>query len=327
MIIFLYGKDTYRSRQKLLELKNKFLNEIDKDATSLVILNAEQTSIDEINRNIASSSLFVKKRMVVLENIFKNKSKVFLDEVFGYFKKRQDDDNVIVFWDETNVSKLKTNKLFKFLCTKEFVQEFKEFTNQELIFWINEIVKKEGAKINHQAVLHLSGLFGADLWALTNEIRKIIHFKKAKQDELIKDSGVLEIVVADVEKLCRGRVDENIFALTDAISQKRKALAIELLEKEFEAGVAETYLLFMIERQFKILLQVRQALDSGLTQKNIISDLKLHPFVAQKSIGQVRNFSLEFLTRLFSHLVKIDRDMKTGKLDLRTAVGLVIAKI
>jgi len=131
----------------------------------------------------------------------------------------------------------------------------------------------------------------------------------------------------DVEALSRGKIDENIFALSDAIGNKNKAQAIKLLEQEMEAGVAEQYLLTMIIRQFKILLQVKEAIDAGMSQRKITSQLHFHPFVVQKCSGQVGGFSSDLLKKIFSDLLEVDRKIKSGQGDFKAALSLMIAKI
>jgi len=127
--------------------------------------------------------------------------------------------------------------------------------------------------------------------------------------------------------LVRGNFDENIFALTDAISNKNNSLAAKLLEEQIEAGLADAYLINMIIRQFRILLQIRQALDSGQSSRQMISALRLHPFIVQKGINQVRRFDLDSLKNILSKLVEIDFKMKTGQADARTMLNLLIARI
>ena len=144
-----------------------------------------------------------------------------------------------------------------------------------------------------------------------------------------KDFSYVEAIIEedDVKEHCRGKTDENIFLLTDAISARQKGKALELLEKELDNGMSENYLLFMIIRQFRILALVRQSLDMGYTQRKFAADLKLHPFVAQKSASQAHYFSLKSLTSILSSLVKIDRRSKTGVSDVKTDLSLLIANI
>ena len=82
--------------------------------------------------------------------------------------------------------------------------------------------------------------------------------------------------------MVRGQFDENIFALTDAVGSRNKAMAMKLLEEQLAADVSDIYLLSMIIRQFKILIQIGQAMDSGMDSRSIAGALKMHSFVAQR---------------------------------------------
>jgi len=328
MIIFLYGEDTFRSRQKLKELKDKFIREVDPTGNGIVSLAGESLMIEGLSEAIGARSLFARKRMIVVENIFSNKSEKILEKVFDYFKKTakskdKADDNIIIFWDETSGAKLEKNKLFKFLSEQKYAQNFKKLSNTETAVWIKKEFTAREAKVKPQAVLNLASMFGSDLWQLNNEIEKLINFKKA---QLLPESEAV-ISEEDVEALSRGKIDENIFALSDAIGNKNKAQAIKLLEQEMEAGVAEQYLLTMIIRQFNILLQVKEAIDAGMSQRKITSQLHFHPFVVQKCSGQVGGFSSDLLKKIFSDLLEVDRKIKSGQGDFKAALSLMIAKI
>lgn len=323
MIFFIYGENTFLSREKLQELKDKFIREVDPTGENFSVLDGSVIDIGRINEAMASQSLFVRKRMVVIENIFANKNKTFIEELTKYLQEQKEtNDNIIIFWDSASGEKQKTNQLFKFLSAQKFVQNFQPLSNTESTTWVKKEVERQGVKITLQVATHLSSLFASNLWQLSTEIEKLVNYKKS-----LNSYGDVEIELKDIELMSRGVVDENIFAMTDAISNKNKSLALELFEKEIEAGVAEHLLIHMIARQFKILMQVRQALDSGHSSRQIINDLKLHPFVVQKSSAQVRNFSLEVLKDIYLKLVEMDYLFKTGQGDLLNMISLFMAKI
>lgn len=320
MIIFLYGEDSFRSRLKLKEFKDKFIREVDPDGSSLVTIDGETANLAKIGDATNSASLFCRKRMIVVENILKNKSKIVQDEVADFLKKQEKgQENILIFWDEHSGEKLGKNRLFNFLRKTDegkFIQTYEPLSNPALATWVKTEVANRGGRIAPQAVTELCALAGNDLWFLNNEIDKLVAYRKGE-----------EISNEDIREMIRGKVDENIFALTDAIAAKNKALTMELIYRELEAGAAETYLLFMILRQFKILLQVKVGIEEGLAGRDLAQYLKLHPFVVQKSSAQVRNFSLELLKRIISKLVEIDSGIKTGREDLLTALNLLFVKI
>jgi DNA polymerase III subunit delta len=328
MIIFICGEDTFRSRQKLQELKNKFIKDVDPSSNSIVYLAGNNLTMADLSEAIGARSLFVRKRLVIIENVFANQGEKILEKFYDYLKKQVDkkekeDDNIVIFWDETSGAKLTTNKLFKYLSGQKYAQNFKKLSNTETATWIKKEVAARGAKIKPQAILSLASMFSGDLWQLNGEINKLINHKQA---QLLAESEAV-INEDDIELLCRGNVDANIFAFADAISNKNKASAMKLLEQELEAGVAEQYLLTMIIRQFRILLQVKEAVQSGATARKIASQLHLHPFVVQKSLAQTNGFSLQSLKNIFSSLVEVDKKTKTGQADFKSSISLLIAKV
>jgi DNA polymerase-3 subunit delta len=192
--------------------------------------------------------------------------------------------------------------------------------------WIQKRADKLGAILSPVQISKISSTFSNNLWQIDNELNKIIHYKRGISKEISKDEKIT-IADDDLKTMSSGKIDENIFALTDAIGNKNKNLALALLEKEIEAGMAEIYLLHMVVRQFRILLQVRQALDSGFSQAQITGELKLHPYVVQKSLRQASGFSLEFLKNIFLKLIELDRDLKTGQAEFKVSLELLITKL
>ncbi len=339
MIIFIYGEDTYRSRQKLKEIRDKYLHDVDPGGSSIISIDGENATLEKINETIGSSSLFTKKRMIIIERLFANKNKTIFDQLYSYFqqspflfkgsgtkRKKTDVDNIIVFWDDMTGKQTVNNKFWRFLSKQKYTQNFKTFSNTEATSWVKREVKAQGAKIKHQAAFSLTSLLGSNLWQLVNEINKLISYKRGQQKKFLNSDKEVIIEAEDVERLVRGNFNENIFALTDAVSNKRKSLAMKLFEQEIEAGTTESHLIFMVIRQFRILLQVRQSLDKGHTARKIISQLGLHPFVVQKCLTQVRNFSLPTLKNILHRLIVIDKKIKSGQTETKSALGMFIAR-
>lgn len=344
MIIFLYGQDSFRSRLKLNELKEKYLREVDKSGSGLEIIDGVKANFSEITAAISPSSLLSKKRLVIIENIFINKDKTIFEKLFEYFNNKKLADNIIIFWEENIKIKKAKNaqtpmlidssgkekallkkpaEFFKFLAGQKYAYSFNVLSNTEAAIWVKKQTALRGGKIGVKAAEILVGLVGNDGWQINNELDKLISYKMAGQ--LTKDSA--EIEVDDVKKLVRGNFSDNIFALTDALSLKNKVLAARLLDEQIEAGLSDGYLLNMFVRQFKILLQIKQALESGLSPRQIASHLKIHPFVAQKGIEQARHFTLPVLKNILNNLIKIDYNVKSGRGDYLTGLNILIAKL
>ena len=53
----------------------------------------------------------------------------------------------------------------------------------------------------------------------------------------------------------------------------------------------------------------------------------LHPFVFKKTQSQASNFSFEELKKIYQKLLEIDLDIKTGRINARTALELFVTKL
>ena len=332
MIIFLYGADTFRSRRKLNELIAKFKREVDPGGSNIAVINGEKADLGKLNEAIVSSSLLVKKRLVVIENVFENKLEAVPSQLLVQLKKHQDgpDSNIIILWSEVGandaLNKAKT-ELFKFLSKQKYAQEFKILSNTETASWIKKEVEARGGKIAAAAAIELAVLTACDLWQINNEVDKLVNFKAGQKLQLGETASDFKIEVADVAGLVAGIFDERIFTLTDALANKQRGAAAKLLEEQISSGASAEYILSMLIRQYRILLSVRQAVESGEGPRAIATHLKLHPFVAQKSLGQARNFTLGALKNLLDRLLDIDYRNKSGQADVLTSLDLLIAKL
>ncbi len=303
MIIFLYGEDSFRAKEKLNKFKEKFIAEIDKSAVNLIELDGEKITLGELNKAVATQSFLSKKRMIIIKDILKQ-NKVQQTEVLELLKKGKyregQDNNIIIFLD---VKADKRSALFKYLKGSKFSEEFVKLKDNELAKWIQQRVVKLGGKIDVKNAFYLAERSDGNLWALASEINKLVaqKGKKGINQEDINQSYLIQI-------------DDNIFSLTDAVGLRNKKLALKLIDDQLSAGVNEIYLLTMIIRQFRILLQIRVELDQGHgNYREIAKELEIHPFVVQKALAQASKYKLDDLKNIYKRLLDIDIRLKRGE--------------
>ena len=326
MIIFVYGQDTYRSRQYLGKLKDKFLREVDIAGDSLNIVDGSICNIEEISNAAQGASLFARKRMVVIEDIFLNKKEVIFKQAFDFLQnknKENKDDNIVIFWDSLGENEKinKTKKdLFNFLNKCKYnPKPFKKLLNMEVMRWITDEVRLQGLQIEMQAAMFLANLTRNDLWQISNEIKKLVNYKQG-----IDPSGTM-INIEDIKKMVVNNIDSNIFALIDAISNKNKSAALKLLEEQIEVEQNELQILNLVARQFKILARIKEQIDIGVNNaQKIASALKLHPYVAQKSLSQAHGYSLANIKNILNKLIDIDYRFKTGQCNIKMELEMLI---
>ncbi len=351
MIIFFYGEDDFRAKKKIKELRERFSREVDITGGGFEYLDGEKTTLREINEKTAASSLWSAKRMVVIENVFRTKTKDLLPSIAEYFQKREKsgNENIIVFLE--NFLKTKKNfsgspivridldgrekpltkaekQLAEFLDSAQVKQEFKKMNSTEMAGWIKKNITGRGGKISDRAVICLIALTSGDLWQIDNEINKLINYKASLVLPCKNNRPEApEIDEDDVKSLVRGRFEENIFALTDAIGARNRALAAKLLEEELQGGANGVYILSMILRQIKMILQIASAMSAKISENQLSGELKLNSYVARKAAVQSRNFLPAQLKKMLADLLEIDYRIKSGQGDPAVLLGLWISKI
>ncbi len=85
-------------------------------------------------------------------------------------------------------------------------------------------------------------------------------------------------------------------------------------------------ILFLIARQFQILLQVKELGNKGFDPKSIASKAGIRDFAVRKNLAQAKRFSERQLWEAVTDCVEAEEDVKTGNLNDRMAVELLIVK-
>ncbi len=311
MIIFLYGKDTYRAKEKLKEIIESYKTN-PKGGVNLKYFDEKELDIKEFIDFFNQESIFKGKKLAVIVNPFKNNQ--FKESFLEKSKIVLNLKDAILCYQEGEVKKI--DSLFKFLNKNAKCQEFELLDGQKLKIWVEKEFDKYGGKIEPDALRSLVGRVSNDLWQMSNEIKKLVNFKK---------NGIVNI--KDVALLVKPKIETDIFKTIDAIAQKNKKQALALLRGHLEKGDPPLYLLSMINFQFRNLLMVKDLMEKNKTYNTILEKTKLHPFVIKKSYLQAQKFDFEELKKIYRKISEVDLDIKTGKIDPMTALEILVAEI
>ena len=135
MLIFLYGEDTFRSCQKLEELKNKFIHSVDPRKENISIVNGANILWADLNQTLSASSLLVNKRMIIVKDIFSNKSVIIFEQILNYFQNfhKTQNNNVVIFLD--SLVKVKKTKIKEEFLIVDSTGRNKILTKHPLAFF------------------------------------------------------------------------------------------------------------------------------------------------------------------------------------------------
>jgi DNA polymerase III subunit delta len=184
--------------------------------------------------------------------------------------------------------------------------------------WIRERAATYGGKIEPRAAAILAQNIGANLLLLDQEIRKLLLY--VGEGALIRVEDV-QVMVPYVQSA------DVIFQMVDALGQRDPRRAATDLHRLLDVGEHPLGIFGMIVRQFRLLLQVRWMSDRYQPQQQIVSRLKLHPYVAGKIVAQAERFTIGQLREAYRLLMETDLAIKRGEIPAEIALDLLIAQL
>lgn len=192
---------------------------------------------------------------------------------------------------------------------------------RDLAGWIEQRVRVKGASIEHVAAEALAEAVGENTRLLDSEIEKLITY--------VGDPDTT-ITSAHVDLLVAYTGQSNVFIMADAIGRRDGRVALRMLHKLLDENPESgypLYLLTMIVRQFRILIQVKEMSAQGLAVSTIAKRAGLRPFVADKTKRQSLNFTMGQLEAIYGRLLNTDLSIKTGKMDGVLALDMLVAAL
>lgn len=320
MLIFLHGPDTFRSRQKLKQIKERFRREVDAAGYNTSRVDGTRFKLEDFERDVLATPFLAAKRMVVVENFFSGKAAGAIEkQVLKVLQRPAAQATVIIFWEgEPPHAGKKPGPLMTFLQASPYAEAFARLTGSQLQTWYRHHAERLGLTLTPPAGQRLTEIVGNDLWRADAELAKLAAYCRGRA-----------ATIEDVGRLTVNEVEENVFALTDALGQRRTAEAIWLLEVQRQAGVSALELLSKITWHLRNLLMAKSWIEEHGSRPSswaLASAVGLHPFVAKKTLGQVGNFTLPELQRVYLQLAAIDRRMKTSAAEPQMLLAMLVTR-
>ena len=196
------------------------------------------------------------------------------------------------------------------------VVEFGTQKEDTLIKWILGILKKEGRNITKETLQVFLVKTGSDMQMIKNELDKLVAYTEGR--------GV--IATADVEAVCITQTTNKIFEMVNAIAEGNQKRALELYEDLLSLKEPPMRILFLVARQFNQLYQVKLLGKEGLPSAEIAKQAGIVPFAVKKYQAQAKSFTEEELRTAVEECVASEEAVKTGAMNDRLSVELLIMK-
>lgn len=307
-IYLLYGEEVYLKKLYKNKLRKALVAEDDNmNATSFEGKGINPNEVIDLSETLP---FFADRRLIIIENsgFFKNQSA----EMSEYMKEVAPSTYFLFVEEELD----KRSKMFKAVKDVGRVVEFPRQDAQILTKWVLGLLKQENKKITQNTMQLFLEMVGNDMENIEKELEKLICFVGEKEG----------IDSEDVKAVCTHQVTNQIFEMISAIADRNQKKALQLYYDLLALKEPPMRILFLIARQFNLLMQVKELQNTGYDSKTIGQKTGLYGFVVGKYIAQAKHFKMSQLKEALQDCVEMEEGVKTGRINDRISVELLIVK-
>lgn len=315
-----YGDDGFRVKEKARDFVQKFVGKYDPtklNVDEIVFTKKDELDLARVAEAIGAAPFLSSRRMVRIDGLLSFVTTKPDAEPWMKILDKIPESTIVVLVDSVGVEKGEKIELAKRLSALDGMLKyvFPALSGSELRSWVIDRAKRRGAVMVPAVADRLIARVGSDSWRLETEVAKLAAY-----------AGDAPITAEMISTLVGREYNDDMFGFIDAMAAGRPAYALQKLAEERSAGSEDFPLFGMLVRQIRLLLQVRALLDEAPAtgRQDVTSRLGIHPFVAQKLLGEAARRSTLALELVHSRAVELDLAMKRG-LDSGVAVDRLVA--
>lgn len=306
-VYLLYGEESFLKQSYKKKLKEAVAGD---DTMNYNYFEGKGLDVNELISLSDTMPFFSDKRLIIIEDsgFFKTSSEALAD----YLPMIPDTTCIVFVEDAVD----KRNRLFKKVKELGHAAEMKRQDSAQLARWAGTILAQNGRKITGSTMNLFLERTGDDMENIRMELEKLISYTM----------GSDVVTTEDMEAVTTVQVTNKIFDMVNAIVTRKTRLAMDLYEDLLTLKEPPMRILFLIARQFNQLLLVKEMTAKGTDRGTIASKLKIPPFVAGKVSAQAGAFTREQILSYVKGCVEAEEAVKTGKMNDRMAVELLITR-
>lgn len=307
MIKLFGGKDQYESYTRA---KKDAENTAKNLKIPLRIINLDMIdSFEGFIQELEGIGMFSENSVFLLKRLSANKKvETYFSENYQILKNQE-----IILWEDNNPDG--RNKLIQILKKDGVLFSYEELKEKDLKNWISEEIKKEKIKIKNSDIDFLVQNLELDKFVVRNEIKKIKLYMESQNKN--------EVSFEEINEILGFNIKGNVWKFLDYLGERNRKKCLEEYLKLTAFEDNTQYLIAMVERELSILSQIKYSEKHSLD----LRDLKLHPFVLQKSQTKARNFKWEEIKFFFAKLLNLDFAIKNGDIDEKLGLTLYLLSI
>ena len=300
------GSEQYLKRQFLKNLTNALIDPA--DSMNYSVFKTDNAVADDIVQTCQSLPFFADRRVCVVDDSgFFKKGNETIEKLLGELP-----ETTVLIFCEREVDK--RTKLYKAADKAGRVLSFETPGEGDLINWISRLLRDEGISFDDNVVFTLLSSVGTDMTTLYSEVQKLIGYSLETK----------HLSVEDVHALCVSQVENKIFEMTDAISEKNSRKALSLYADLLSLREPMMRILYLITRQYRILEEAKFAAKTGADKSRIAKFTGVTPYFIGKYMKMADKYSEKELIAALERCQQADNNIKTGREKDQIAVEMLI---
>ena len=184
---------------------------------------------------------------------------------------------------------------------------FERNTPAKLSGWVQKHYLHGGVQADPKLCQFTIEYCGRNMFTLASEIDKVVCYVRAKGRNTATEEDIRTAAIPAMEY--------DAFAFTNAIMERRRADALDILADLKLRRVEPLYILSEVSRVVCDLLAVRTMADGGQTPEEIAAGLKMHEYRVGLYLKQARRADLSLLQSAVTAAETADRALKRSAAD------------
>lgn len=320
-IYIITGEETYLL-DKVLEIIIQTFMTTEQRAINLLNIDGKTSGFEDLKASCETLPLMSQRRITVLRSPeYLVDKEAEAAELLEYIK-TLGDHQLLVINDRENKIK-KNTKLYRYLSKIGSAVSFERIKGKDLSDWITSQLKNNGKDISYsdlnyfiQQSSYSSRNITMNLYDLENEIKKLCDFSTGKRIS----KSTLDMVLIKT-------LDKNIFDFLGAVGRKDPDKAMDVFNEIYQMNEPVPKILFMISRQFRLLLGYVVYKNKGYSTAEIQDKLKIKPYEFSKISAQGNRMNPKRIRAILEDILETDKKLKTTSTNQRLEMEMLIIRL
>ena len=303
----IYGTNKSQISKKIEELKNKL------NVSEIIKYSLDKDNLEDIILDASLVNMFSNIKLILVSdaNIFATSKKdINTKPLEDYFDNYNSDTYIIFVSEQEKVDTRK--KIYKKIKEHGEIIEITKTSKLDIKKFILNTLKQNEYTIEN--IDYLVDKIGTNIDNAENELNKLMIFKMDEKN----------ISNNDIDKLIIPSLEDEIFALSDAVIKNETKRSLDLLEEFINKNYDEMQIIILLASSFRFMYQVKHLSNKNMSSDMIAKELSANPYRVKINLKNCYYYNEDDLLSYIKKLADLDKNIKLGLIDKNLGLQLFL---